>query len=68
MSLNKSNSSPAVWVVNPENNTVSLRDVKIIGYNQDSVIISDGLESGELVVTAGVHSLYPGQQVKILEK
>jgi RND family efflux transporter MFP subunit len=68
MSLNKSNSSPAVWVVNPENNTVSLRDVKIIGYNQDSVIISNGLESGELVVTAGVHSLYPGQQVKILEK
>ncbi len=68
MSLNKSNSSPAVWVVNPGDNTVSLRDVKIIGYNQDSVIIAEGLENGELVVTAGVHSLYPGQQVKILEK
>jgi RND family efflux transporter MFP subunit len=67
MSLNKSNSSPAVWVVNPGDNTVSLRDVKIIGYNQDSVIIAEGLENGELVVTAGVHSLYPGQQVKILE-
>ncbi len=68
MSLNKSNSSPAVWVVNSDDNTVSLRNVKIIGYNQDSVIIAEGLENGELVVTAGVHSLYPGQQVKILEK
>ncbi len=68
MSLNKSNSSPAVWVVNPGDNTVSLRDVKIIGYNQNSVIIAEGLENDELVVTAGVHSLYPGQQVKILEK
>ena len=40
----------------------------IIGYNQNSVIIAEGLENDELVVTAGVHSLYPGQQVKILEK
>lgn len=68
MSLNKSNSSPAVWVVNSDDNTVSLRNVKIMSYNHDSVIIAEGLENGELVVTAGVHSLYPGQKVKILEE
>ena len=68
MSLNKSSSSPAVWVVNKEDNTVSLRNIKIIGYNQDSVIVAEGLENGEIVVTAGVHSLYPGQLVKLLEQ
>ena len=68
MSLNKSNSSPAVWVVNPEDNTVSLRNIKIIGYNQDSIVVSEGLQNGELVVTAGVHSLHPGQQVKLQDK
>ena len=67
MSLNKSNSSPAVWVVNKENNTVSLKNIKVISYNQDSIIVSEGLENGEIVVTAGVHSLYPGQQVKLLD-
>lgn len=67
MSLNKSSSGPAVWVVNKEDNTVSLKNIKVIAYNQDSVIVSEGLENGEIVVTAGVHSLYPGQQVKLVE-
>jgi len=68
MSLTKSNSSPAVWIVNPQDNTVSLRTIKIINYTQDSIIVSEGLENGEIVVSAGVHSLYPGQQVKLLDK
>lgn len=68
MSLTKSNSNPAVWIVNPQDNTVSLRDIKIIDYKQDSILVSEGLENGEIVVTAGVHSLYPGQQVKLLDK
>lgn len=67
MSLNKSNNSPAVWVVDQVNHTVSLRDVEVTGYTRDSVIISKGLQNGDLVVTAGVQSLYPGQQVKLLE-
>jgi RND family efflux transporter MFP subunit len=68
MSLTKSNSSPAVWIVNPQNNTVSLRNIKVINYKQDSIIISEGLEDGEIVVTAGAHSLYPDQQVTLLDK
>ena len=68
MSLTKSNSKPAVWIVNPQDNTVSLRDIKIIDYKQGSILVSEGLENGEIVVTAGVHSLYPGQQVKLLDK
>ena len=67
-SLTKSNSKPAVWIVNPQDNTVSLRDIKIIDYKQDSILVSEGLENGEIVVTAGVQSLYPGQQVKLLDK
>jgi membrane fusion protein, multidrug efflux system len=30
-------------------------------------VISQGLESGELVVTAGVQVLRPGQKVRLLE-
>jgi hypothetical protein len=30
-----------------------------------SVIVADGLRDGELVVTAGVHVLRPGQKVKL---
>ncbi len=67
MSLNKSSSSPAVWVVDPNSSTVLLRNIKIIGYTQNSIIVSEGLQNGEVVVTAGVHSLYPGQQVKLLD-
>ena len=67
MSLNKFNDSPAVWVINPSSHTVSLQNVEIAGYTADSVIISKGLQDGDLVVTAGVQSLYPGQQVNLLE-
>jgi RND family efflux transporter MFP subunit len=68
MALNKSGANPAVWVVDKTNNTVNLRNIKILSYTQDSIIISDGLENGEIVVIAGVNSLYQGQVVKLLEK
>lgn len=67
MSLNRSNNGPAVWIIDQTNHTVSLQDVEVEGYTTDSVIISKGLQDGDLVVTAGVQSLYIGQQVKLLE-
>lgn len=65
--LNKSNGNPAVWVVDPNNHTLSLRNITIEEYTQESFIVIDGLKDGEIVVTAGIQSLYPGQQVKLLE-
>ena len=64
--LASANGNPAVWVVDPQDQTVSLRDVTVQRYDPDSVVIGQGLEGGEVVVTAGVHALRPGQKVRLL--
>jgi RND family efflux transporter MFP subunit len=57
---------PAVWVVDPDSKTVDLRTIQVLRVEPSSVIVGDGLRDGELVVTAGVHVLRPGQKVKLL--
>ena len=59
--------APAVWVVDTELNTVSIKPVRIGEYREDGVTVIDGVSQGELVVTAGVHKLLPGQSVRLLE-
>jgi len=55
-----------VWVVDPAAKTVALRAVEVMRYDPSAVIISKGLQDGEVVVTAGVNVLYPGQKVRLL--
>jgi RND family efflux transporter MFP subunit len=57
-----------VWVVDPAAKTVSPRDVTIFSRDSTTAILTAGLEPGDRVVTAGVHSLVPGQPVKIPEE
>jgi len=64
--LTETNGHPAVWVVNPRSETVSLRDVEVSRYDAAAVVISQGLETGDVVVTAGVQTLRPGQKVRLL--
>jgi membrane fusion protein, multidrug efflux system len=64
--LTQESGRPAVWVVDPQNHTVSLRDVEVLRYDPAAIVISQGLETGELVVTAGVQTLHPGQKVRLL--
>ena len=64
--LTKFNRQPAVWIVDPSSNTVSLRKVDVLRYGQASVAVSQGLDTGEIVVTAGVQALHPGQKVRLL--
>jgi multidrug efflux pump subunit AcrA (membrane-fusion protein) len=64
--LTEANGQPAVWVVDPQSKTVSLREVDVSRYDPGSVVISKGLENGEVVVTAGVQVLHPGQKVQLL--
>jgi RND family efflux transporter MFP subunit len=64
--LTEANGRPAVWVVDPQSQTVSMRNVEILRHDADSVVVSEGLETGELVVTAGVQTLHPGQKVRLL--
>jgi RND family efflux transporter MFP subunit len=65
--LTRSEQQPAVWVVDPANQTVSLRPVEVKRFGEYLVAIADGLKAGDVVVTAGVQALHPGQQVRLLE-
>jgi membrane fusion protein, multidrug efflux system len=65
--LTEANGHPAVWIVDPQSNTVSLRDVDVLRYDPSSVVISHGLDTGDIVVTAGVQTLHPGQKVRLPE-
>ncbi|KAA0994299.1 efflux RND transporter periplasmic adaptor subunit [Pseudomonas sp. ANT_J12] len=56
-----------IWVVDPQTQTVSPRDVSLISRTDSTVVLADGVKSGERVVTAGVNSLKPGQKVKVDE-
>lgn len=64
--LTKFNSQPAVWIVDPSNRTVSIRNVDVLRYDPARVAVSGGLTTGEVVVTAGVQALHPGQKVRLL--
>lgn len=66
--LTRSDQSPAVWVVDPANQTVALRPVEVKRFGEYLVSIADGLKAGDVVVTAGVQALHPGQQVRLLEQ
>ena len=58
--LTKADGEAAVWVVDPADSTVSLRNVEVLRHDPDSVVIAEGLEAGDIVVTAGVQALHPG--------
>ena len=56
-------SKPAIWTVDPADNTASLKVVTIGGYEAGAVIIKEGLEPGERVVIDGGKLLSSGQLV-----
>jgi RND family efflux transporter MFP subunit len=58
---------PAVWIVKADN-TVELQSVTVERYESDRTYIAAGLNTGERVVTAGVHRLSPGEKVKLQEE
>jgi RND family efflux transporter MFP subunit len=55
----------AVWVV--ENGAVRLAPVQLAGPAGNDMLIASGLAPGQIVVTAGVHLLKPGQKVTVLD-
>ena len=64
--LTRSNQQPAVWIVDPAKQTVSIRNVDVLRFDQAKVVVSQGLDTGEIVVTAGVQALHPGQKIRLL--
>jgi hypothetical protein len=53
-------------VVDPATETVALRNIEVARHDPASVQVMRGLQSGDIVVTAGVQALRPGQQVRLL--
>jgi RND family efflux transporter MFP subunit len=64
--LTQQGRSPAVWIVDPAKSTVSLRSVDVLRFDPDTVILTQGLEPGETIVSAGIQALHPGQRVRPL--
>ena len=64
--LTRMNQRPAVWIVDPTTSTVSVRNVDVLRFDEAQAVISQGLDTGEVVVTAGVQALHPGQKVRVL--
>jgi membrane fusion protein, multidrug efflux system len=43
-----------------------MRNVELLRHDPGTVVIAQGLESGDIVVTAGIQALHPGQQIRLL--
>lgn len=54
----------AVWLVDPASMTVRSQAVQVAGADGNDAVIAGGLAPGQIVVTAGVHVLSPGQKVR----
>ncbi|MDL2400310.1 efflux RND transporter periplasmic adaptor subunit [Rhizobium mayense] len=54
---------PAVWLVNTQNHTVSLRKISVGRYRQSDFIVTRGVAPQDLVVTEGGKFLKEGQAV-----
>lgn len=63
--LFRADNKPAVWVVDPATLSVDLRPITILRYEDNRLLITEGLRSGERVVTAGVQKLLPGMKVRL---
>ncbi|PWF22610.1 efflux RND transporter periplasmic adaptor subunit [Corticimicrobacter populi] len=55
---------PAVWVLPDGTNHLELRPVTLGSMGTDHIMVTAGLQSGERVVTAGVHRLDAGMPVQ----
>ena len=62
--FNNDDGGSTVWVYNPESQSISARNVRLQGIRRDGeTIVSHGLNEGEQIVVAGVHSLKEGSKV-----
>jgi membrane fusion protein, multidrug efflux system len=57
---------PAIWLVDKDD-SVQLKPITVQRYQGDTVVVGGGLAQGDVVVTAGVQKLLPGQKVRVLQ-
>jgi multidrug efflux system membrane fusion protein len=54
-----------VWLLDSASMTVRAQPVKVAGAEGRSVLVASGLTAGQTVVSAGTHTLTPGQKVTL---
>lgn len=62
------NQTSFVFVFDPDTQTVSRRQVQTENIFDNEVLVSTGLNAGEIVAAAGVNYLRDGQRVRLLDK
>ena len=65
--LFEKNGSPAVWVLDQQSSSLTLRPVTVARYEANTVVVASGLAKGDIIVTAGVNTLTYGQKVRLAE-
>lgn len=66
--LSAEKDQPFVWVVDPNESKVVRTPVRVGAYGQERVSILEGLKPGDWVVSAGVHVLLDGQEVRPVDR
>lgn len=62
--IKRENGKTIVWVYSPKSQQVQMRSVSTGAVVGNSISITQGLQAGELIVSAGVHTLSEGQKVQ----
>ena len=57
-----------VWIIDKQSKQVTKREVTTGSLKDSGIIITQGLNAGEWIATAGVHYLREGMDIKILEE
>jgi RND family efflux transporter MFP subunit len=60
------NGKAAVWTVDPRSHVAAVTPIIVDSYRTGEILVRNGLKAGDVVVTAGVQMLTPGQIVKAL--
>lgn len=60
------NNQTYVWLVHPTDKTVSLHRLEVVRF-ENKAVVKSGLNSNDIIVTAGVNDLKEGQKVSISE-
>ncbi|WP_081639217.1 efflux RND transporter periplasmic adaptor subunit [Dickeya dadantii] len=65
--LTRQGDNPAVFVVDPQTQTLRLQPITLRHYSDSQIVVADGLSTGDKVVTAGVSKLRAGEKVTLAE-
>jgi RND family efflux transporter MFP subunit len=58
---------PTVWVVERDSGAVRQAPVRIAGYENESVLVVDGVAEGAEVIALGAHKIDAGQKVRVVQ-